>query len=126
LVTISRLKDAHQRLDMKTVRDNNHFGDRPLEPVNTEESGGAQDGQSVKRMVPKITITGENLKRLHQRSDLPVRVLLAQRFLHRFNQIPKADRVLQILRMVSMRGLVKRQTGRLVRDQKAGGVIIGE
>ena len=85
LVTIGRLKNPHQRLDMKAVRHNHHLGDRPLNPVDTEQSWRTEDRQAVERMVPKIAVIGENLKRLDERSDMPVRVLLLQRFLHRLD-----------------------------------------
>src|SRR5688572_15048461 len=70
LVAVGRLKNAHEGLGVEAVRHDSQLGDRPLEPVDSENTGRAQHGQSVQCVIPEVVIVGQSTERSQERLDL--------------------------------------------------------
>ena len=69
---------------MKAIRDYNQLANKALEPVNTEQSGCAQDRQAVQRVIPKFLVRRKILKRSQQGLNFSRGILLTQRLLQGF------------------------------------------
>jgi hypothetical protein len=126
LVAIGRLQDAQERLDVECVGHDRQLGNRPLQSVDLEQVGRGQHGEPVARVVPEIAVTGQGVERRQQRPDVPCWIRAVQRRLRRLDEVTKADRILLIVRMQSMRRLVEREARRFVRGQQHGRIIAFE
>ncbi len=59
MITIGRLKNAHQGFGMKAIGHNNQFGNRPLESVNPENAFRAQHRQPFIGVVPEFAVVSQ-------------------------------------------------------------------
>ena len=125
VIAIGRLQDAQQRLGVETVGHHGQFGHWPLQPVGAKEARRRENGQSVQGVIPELAIGSQCLERRQQRRGFARRILALQGFGQRLRQVAKADWILLVVGVASVRRLVHGKARRLVRARQHLGVVFG-
>ena len=124
LITVGGLQDAQQRLGVEAVGHDREFRDGPLQPVDAEHRGRAQHGEPFQRVVLEVVIIRQRLQWCDQRLHVAHPIAVAQGRDQRLDQIAEPDRILLIVRMLSMGRLLERQAGWLLFAEQQRRIVV--
>ena len=74
LKAIRRLQKSSQRFGVEAIGDDGQLRDGPLQGIHLKQSGRAEDGDAIERVVPEIAVASQFFKRLQQRMNFVRRI----------------------------------------------------